>query len=633
MFFFFFCSFVEDSAICNEFFTINADTSIIRTVGLLDREAIVKRIDTDQVHCFVNYFNSSARVQQNTRITINVLDINDEVPQFNRLVQPHILQVTENVAAPTPILSLEPIDNDSGANKTVNFSIISGDTNYFRIKPPEGENSDSDTQLLFLERVLDFEIEENRMFNLTIRISDMGSPMNTFDQQIVIIVNNTLDEPPTFPTTSFMFDIPENHPVGIAHPFGNVTAANNHQVLNSIFYYICEGNGCPRKGPAGVILVNEVTGGLYLNSSLDDFDAFGAVTKYTFSVTALNRGTGSSQNVHVSVTVLGVNDNAPYVTCDNQPSALECPDASINDDKLTEVDFDIVENSPATRLWLLLHDQDQGDGGLSTIQYNITSNPQIDVTNGSAFGNEKYVVVHINERFDREVTPNVTILFTVFNTDAPYLSSTVVIRVHVGDINDNAPIFTNTLYNAYVSEDSPMNKEILRVEASDSDAGSNAAITYAIAEVDKPAAQNWFQISPTTGAITVATRNIDYHDVDGIVVLNVTATDNGNVSLSSFTIVEVKIVPAITFSARSHQAFANYNLAAANLTSVYVEFQTSSSDGLLLYQQGAGSHFTLSLEESKAVFKRGVETWRSDATFEDNAWHSVLVESSGEVSI
>lgn len=601
-------------------------------MGLLDREAIVKRIDTDQVYCFVQYFNLSARIQQNTRITINVLDINDEVPQFNNLVQPHVLQVTENVAAPTPLLRLEPIDNDSGANKTVRFNITSGNTDYFKIMRPEGDNSDTETRLLFLRRELDFEIEQNRMFNLTIRISDMGSPMNTFDQQIVIVLNNSLDEPPTFPTTSFLFEIPENHPIGRTHPFANVTAANAHQMLGSIFYHICEESGCPRMGPAGVILVNQVTGGLYLNSSLD-YDANDAVRSYSFYVTALNPGTRSSQNVYVSVTVLSINDNAPYVTCTNIPNALECPDASNDDVKFTEVDFDIVENSGMARLWLEPHDNDNGAGDVSTIEYNITSDPQIDVTSATVFG--RFIFVEINESLDREVTPNVTILFTIFNTVLPYLSSTLVIRVHVGDINDNAPIFSNALYSAYVSEGSPRNKEVLRVEASDSDAGSNADITYAIVAVDKRIAKSWFKISPTTGVITVnGTRAIDYHKVEGVVVLNVTATDNGRVPLSSLTTVEVKVVPAITFSTRSHQAFASYNLAAADLNSVlYVEFQTSSGDGLLLYQQEAGNHFSLSLEERRAVLKHRGVTKRSDATFVDNTWHSVHVKRSGEVGV
>ena len=631
----FFYRFGGDSAVfCNEFFTINENTSIIRTVGMLDREEIFRRIYTDQVQCFVDYRNSSTRSIQHTRITIHVLDINDEVPQFNNLVQPHIVQVTENVAAPTPLLRLEPIDDDNGANKTVRFSITSGNTDYFMIMRPEGDTSDTDTRLLFLRKELDFEMENDRMFNLTISISDMGSPINTFDQQIVIVLNNSLDEPPTFPTTSFHFEIPESHPVGISYPFANVTAANTHEVLGSIFYYICEGSGCDRVGPAGVILVNELTGGLYLNRSLD-YDAIDAVRVYTFYVQALNRGTGSSQNVFVSVNVQEVNDNAPYFTCLNRPALIKtCPDTSSSDAKFTEIDFYYEENSPTNKvlLWLETHDKDRGIGDISHIQYNVTSEPLVNVSEKWAFQiGDRLRRVNLNERLDRELTPNVTIFVTVYNTVPPYLSSTAVIRVHVEDVNDNAPIFTSSLYSAYVSEASPVNKEILRVEATDSDAGNNSTVNYTIAAVDKSVAQDWFQIS-STGAITVVTKNIDYHAVGGVVVLNVTAMDNGNEPLSSFTIVEVKVVPAITFSARSHQAFANHAFAAANFHAVYLEFQTSADNGLLLYQQEAGSQLTLSLEERRVVLRQGTsEPWRSDATFMDNTWHSVLVEKSEQV--
>ena len=288
---------------------------------MLDREAVYREIETDQVQCFVPYSNTSAGIRENVRITIHILDINDEVPQFNNLVQPHVVQVVENLAAPTPLLRLEPIDNDSGPNGTVHFNITSGDTDYFRIMKAEGDTSDTPTRILFLTRELDFDIHSH-VFNLTIRISDMGRPSNhIFDQQIIVlIVNNSLNEPPIFPTTRYEFQIPENHPVGIAHPFANVTASN--EVLGFIFYSLCEDPGCERSGPAGVILVNEVTGGLYLNQSLD-YDDYNAELEYTFYVKASNPATGSSQNAFVHVTVEDVNDNAPYFTCVN--GTISCP--------------------------------------------------------------------------------------------------------------------------------------------------------------------------------------------------------------------------------------------------------------------------------------------------------------------
>ena len=597
---------------------------------MLDREAIYREMDTDQLQCFVRYDNTSAGIDANVRVTINILDINDEVPHFSNLVQPHIVRVVENLAVPTPLLRLDPIDDDRGVNGTVQFSIISGDTNYFVIMKAQGDTSDTATRLLFLQRELDFETH-NRRFDLTIRISDMGSPLNqVFEQQIVIVVNNSLDEPPTFPMSLFAFSVAENYPVGITHPFANVTAANAHEVLGSILYYLCEESGCTRSGPDGVILVNEITGGLYLNRSLQDFSA---TLEYTFYVKATNPPTGASQNAYVQVTVEDVNDNAPYFVCINESHTLPCPPVESPDyPHFTRMNFSTGENDltdMTTRLKLEPRDDDRSEAN-SHVEYNYTSEPHIKVFFLKA---PTFVLLSINQKLDRELTPDITITVTIRNTASPQLSSTAVISVHVEDLNDNTPTFTQALYNAYISEGSPVNKLVATVEAYDSDADQNGEVSYSITAVDKAAAENWFQISTTTGVISVAVDDIDYHAVQGVVVLNITATDNGDEPLSSSALVEVEIVPAITFSARSYQAFANYNLAAVqDLDSVYLEFQTSSNYGVLLHHQGEDGDFTLGLEEKRVVLRYGEVHRPNDISIADNVWYSILLEKAEQVS-
>lgn len=599
---------------------------------MLDREAVYREVERDQLQCFVQYDNTSAGIDANVRITINILDINDEVPRFSNLPKSHTVQVVENVAAPTPLLRLEPIDDDSGLNGTVHFNITSGDTNYFMIMKPEGDTSDTPIRLLFLQRDLDFEAHSRR-FELTIRISDMGSPLsNIFDQQIVIVVNNSLDEPPTFPTSRFAFEVPENYPVGISHPFANVTAANPDQVLGSIFYYLCEDSGCARSGPDGVILVNEVTGDLYLNQSLE-YDDLSATLEYTFYVKASNPSIGASQNAFVQVMVEDVNDNAPYFTCKNDSNIFPCPPESPDSPHFTRMSISTGENdlTDMRSLRLEVNDDDHSDAN-SAVSYTYSSEPNISISLVYFAG---IAIFRIDQKLDRESTPDITITITVYNHRAsPQLSSTAVISIHVEDLNDNTPTFTQSLYNAYISEGSPVGKELIKMEALDNDAGENGTVSYNITTVDNTAAENWFQISPTTGIISVAADNIDYHAVQGVVVLNITATDNGAEPLSSTALVQVEIVPAITFSARSYQAFANYNLAAVqDLGSVYLEFQTSSSDGVLLYHPGADGSFSLGLEERRVVFRHAeIQPIKNTTHITDYVWYSVLLKKSEQVS-
>ena len=72
--------------------------------------------------------------------------------------------------------------------------------------------------------------------------------------------------------------------------------------------------------------------------------------------------------------------------------------------------------------------------------------------------------------------------FVVSGTDSgqPRLSSTVTVYINVKDVNDNTPSFTQPLYEADVSEDTPPGSSILQLEATDLDSENNGDIEYSI---------------------------------------------------------------------------------------------------------------------------------------------------------
>ena len=85
----------------------------------------------------------------------------------------------------------------------------------------------------------------------------------------------------------------------------------------------------------------------------------------------------------------------------------------------------------------------------------------------------------------------------------PQKSASQLVKISVEDVNDNAPQFSKTVYNANVSESSIPGTFVTRVTASDKDHGTNSNLTYII-----PAGigDNKFRINPATGEIhTVAT--------------------------------------------------------------------------------------------------------------------------------
>ncbi|KAA8578614.1 hypothetical protein FQN60_007345, partial [Etheostoma spectabile] len=157
---------------------------------------------------------------------------------------------------------------------------------------------------------------------------------------------------------------------------------------------------------------------------------------------------------------------------------------------------------------------------------------------------------------------NVTIVATDEGT--PSQSSTSVLSIHVSDVNDNAPRFTETIINVFVKENSPVGGSIKTVTATDADAdqnsqsipysaeagyfvakiravdadsGYNALLSYHLSE---PKGNNLFRIGTSTGEIRTKRRMSDNDlKTHPLVVL---VSDNGEPSLSATVSIDVVVV-------------------------------------------------------------------------------------------
>ena len=131
---------------------------------------------------------------------------------------------------------------------------------------------------------------------------------------------------------------------------------------------------------------------------------------------------------------------------------------------------------------------------------------------------------------------------------------------------------------------------------------------------------------------------LNYNSVAGQVTLTVTAMDHGRSPLSNTTRVEITLSPAVTFAQRSFQEYSGYNFFLGERESVYLEFQTTQSRGLLLYQAGlptkifalevVGGNVRCQVESGGQIS----ETSRDTLSVSNDRWHSVLIERNREVS-
>jgi len=66
-----------------------------------------------------------------------------------------------------------------------------------------------------------------------------------------------------------------------------------------------------------------------------------------------------------------------------------------------------------------------------------------------------------------------------------YFSATATVTIVIDDINDNAPVFTQRVYRAVMSENYAVGTSVISVSATDADIGSNGKLMYSLKQHDR----------------------------------------------------------------------------------------------------------------------------------------------------
>ncbi|KAK7919038.1 hypothetical protein WMY93_010322 [Mugilogobius chulae] len=239
---------------------------------------------------------------------------------------------------------------------------------------------------------------------------------------------------------------------------------------------------------------------------------------------------------------LYINDNPP--SFDEQERRLEISESAVVGSKFMlekAVDSDIGQNGlqsytlkPTDNFILKLHDQ--SDGG-------------------------KKVEMILQKPLDREKEEIVSLLLTAVDGGEPQRSGTMLIHITVLDANDNAPVFTQSVYKASIKENAVKGTLITQVSATDADKGSNgepglsiftvkatdadwnqnARVSYILEDssVNGVPVSSYVSVSADSGVIH-AVRSFDYEQIKDF-QLCVKAQDGGSPPLSSNVTVKILI--------------------------------------------------------------------------------------------
>ncbi|XP_039326453.2 protocadherin beta-6 [Saimiri boliviensis] len=284
----------------NQPFEINAITGEIRLRKALDFEE-VQSYDVDVEA------TDGGGLTGKCSLVVRVLDVNDNAPELTMsfLISPIPENLAEIIVA---VFSVS--DADSGHNQQVICSI---ENNLPFLLRPSVENF----YTIVTEGALDRETRAE--YNVTITVTDLGTPRLKTEHSITVLVSDVNDNAPAFTQTSYTLFVRENNSPALH--IGSVSATDRDSGSNAQVTYSLLPPQDPHLPLASLVSINADNGHLFALRALD----YEALQAFEFRVGATDRGSPAlSSEALVRVLVLDANDNSPFVLYPLQNGSAPC---------------------------------------------------------------------------------------------------------------------------------------------------------------------------------------------------------------------------------------------------------------------------------------------------------------------
>ncbi|KAL3973043.1 glucuronyl/N-acetylglucosaminyl transferase EXT1 [Sarotherodon galilaeus] len=465
-----------------------------------------ERIDREQLcgqtsPCSLNLEMIMTNPIQLHSVVVEVLDVNDNAPAFQEK-EMH-LEILESALPGTEILQVSATDPDVGINALHGYTIHP--KTHFNIKVSSSPNGHKYAQL-YLSEPLDREKEGKLLLTLT--AVDGGEPQRSGTLKIHVTVRDTNDNAPVFMQSIFKASVKENVPGGTL--VVSLSATDADEGINGhVTYHFNRMSG----NVAELFHLDENTGDLTVTGIID----YEENKLYEIGVQAKDQG-GQSTSTNVIIEVIDVNDNPPLIT-------------------LTSFSNAIAEDSPSGTTVAIINVKDLDSGKNGKVDCSVNSN--IPFVIHSSLKN--YYTLVTNGVLDRERNPVYNITFSAVDEGSPPLSTNKTITLRIADVNDNAPIFEQSYYEASVMENNSPGLSVFSVKARDSDSGQNARVSYLLidTELNGSPISTYISVNAESGVIQ-ALRSFDYEQIKTIHIF-VKGQDGGSPPLSSNTTVRINI--------------------------------------------------------------------------------------------
>uniref|UniRef100_A0A8V5GQF3 Cadherin EGF LAG seven-pass G-type receptor 2 n=1 Tax=Melopsittacus undulatus TaxID=13146 RepID=A0A8V5GQF3_MELUD len=471
-------------------------------------------------------------------------------PQF----QPSSYQasVEENRPSGTPVLRVSALDPDAGDAGRLHYAMAA----LFDSRSDGLFTMDPVTGAITTAAPLDRESKSTHVFRVT--ATDHGTPRRSAMATVTVTVTDTNDHDPAFEQAEYRESVRENLEVG--YEVLTVRATDGDTGANAnILYRLLNGGGVNE-----VFEIDPRSGVIRTRGAVDRE----AVEAFELLVEASDQGQEPgprSTTATVRIAVEDDNDNAPQFS--QKRYVVQVP-----------------EDTAPTAAVLRVTATDRDKGSNALVHYSIVSGN----TRGHFYIDAQTGALDVVTPLDYEVSKEFTLRIRAQDGGRPPLSNiSGLVTVQVLDVNDNAPIFVSTPFQATVLENVPLGYSVIHVQAIDADSGDNSRLVYTLLETG---AGFPFAINNSTGWIVVAAE-LDREAVD-FYSFGVEAQDQGNPPMASSASVTVTVLDvndnSPEFTQREYSARLNED-AAVGSSVLTVSAVDRDANSVITYQISSGN--------------------------------------------
>ncbi|XP_078810302.1 protocadherin gamma-A4-like [Oryzias latipes] len=433
------------------------------------------------------------------RITIEITDINDNSPSFKN--DERRFEISESAVTGSKFVLERAVDLDIGINGLKNYSLKPTDN--FILKTESQADGNKKVEMV-LHKPLDREKEER--ISLLLKAVDGGDPPMSGTLKIYVTVLDVNDNAPVFSQSLYKAAIAENSGKGTT--LTSVSASDADKGTNSEITYAVS---TTIDSISEMFMINE-KGEVILVGDID----YEKSKTYQIDVEAKDSG-GLSDSSKVIVDIIDINDNKPMINIMSKSDS-------------------IPENSKQNSIIVMFNALDPDSGNNGQVKCSLSDNIPFTITASHEF----YSLVTDSE-LDRETASEYNITVTCSDEGVPSLSSSVTLTLQISDVNDNAPVFERSSYEAYIVENNTPGVSIFTVKATDADWKQNARVSYILEDsyVNGVPVSSYVSVSADSGVIH-AVRSFDYEQIKDFRFC-VKAQDGGSPPLSSNVTVKIQI--------------------------------------------------------------------------------------------